>query len=834
MSETKRTSAWSPARLGTGWRGVASAALLYALLLALLFPEAVFEAKVFQGPDSVAPQGLVEGAKALGETDARWNPFLFGGMPARASLSGDPDTYPPGRILRWCIDTLHLPPLSWLLVHYLWMALGLFCFLRSRGMRPWLAWLGGAFFILLPPQVAIGVHGHGSKVMTLAWLPWVLYFADRLVDSAGARRRQALSDTGLLALALACLLLAAHIQVAYYTLLTLGLFGLARLGLVWKRDGLMKFLSPLVLGLVALTLAALASLLLYLPVQEYSAHSIRGVGSGGGASYAYATAWSLHPAEWSSFIWPASWGLGAETYFGRMPMTDYANYLGLLPLLAAIPLFWRRPRNFDLFWLGLALFATLIAAGRHLPLLHRPLYDLLPGFNRFRVPVMILLLQQFAVAILFARGLEFALRDRLALNRLRNLLVGGVLLMLIGAAAGPGLVEKKAAGALRAKYASQLQRATPVQAGRLIDSLSKPSADWIREDALRGAFLLLLVLAAVELRRRAPERGLLGGRIPLEAALALACVLLLLGDFMPLDDRVLHPEKHWDYRSEQRLWAKPAGTTRSLPRRTLRFLEENLEDQRFYALPGSAFAANAAAGAGLASLGGYHAAKLALADSVLKALPKGGTELLGRFAVRYLISPRAINPGADFRSAAEPGATEEAVYENLHALPRLRLNDRFAVEAPALSRDKLLSGRAVAGLTTVDRDPGIPAAASSDTGEPGRVTEARFGLDSVVCRALLTRPALLLLADMSYPGWRASVDGESVELLLADGFHRAVALPAGEHEVRFDFMPTGLGTLAALRKAAFGIMALLIVLGLPWRRPGAKRYTRDSGEEMAT
>jgi hypothetical protein len=833
MSERKRRSSWSPARLGAGWCGLGLAALLYVLLLALLFPEAVFEGKVFQGPDSVAPLGLAEGAAALDESGAHWNPFIFGGMPARASLSGDPDAYPPARLLRWSIDGLRLPPLTWLLVHYLWLALGIFSFLRGRGVRPWLAWLGGAFFILLPPQVAIGAHGHGSKVMTLAWLPWVLRFADRLMNSARDRRRLALADTGLLALALACLLLAAHIQVAYYTLLTLGLFGLARVALEWKRGGPGRALPPLGLALAALLLATAASLLLYLPVQEYSAYSIRGVSSGGGASYAYATAWSLHPAEWSSFIWPASWGLGAETYFGHMPMTDYANYLGLLPLLAAIPLFWRRPRNFDLFWLGLALFATLVAAGRHLPLLHRPLYDFLPGFNRFRVPVMILLLQQFAVALLFARGLELALRDRLALGRLRNLLVGGVLLLLISAAIGPGLVEDKAGAALHAKYAAQLQRAQPAQARQFIDSLSKPSGEWLREDALRGAFLLLLVLAAIEMRRRGGEGAGLGGRIPSEALIALACTLLLLGEFLPLDGRVVHPERHWEHRAGQRLWGKPSSTLRSLPRGTLRFLKENLADQRFYALPGSAFSANGAAGAGLASLGGYHAAKLALADSVLTGLPGGGTELLGRFAVRYILSPGAINAGPDFRPAAEPGSTEEAVYENLRALPRLRLTDSYIVEAPASSRARLLSGRAESGLTMLDRDPGF-AVADSNAEEPGRILETDFGLDSVACRVSLTRPALLLLADMNYPGWRVSVDGQEAELLVADGFHRAVALPAGEHTVRFEFVPTGHATLGAVRITAFGAMALLIILGLPWRRPGEHRDPRDSCEEMTT
>ncbi len=424
----KAESRASAGRLSTalqlrGWPGLAAAALLYAILLALVFPEAVFEGRVFISPDSVAPRGFSDYLEREG-VSANWNPFIFGGMPAYASLGHDRNLYLPGPLLRGATRLLSLPPLTWLLAHYLWLGLGLFLFLRARGVRPWLAWLAGAWFLMLPPQIAIGAHGHGSKVMTLAWLPWVLLAADRLLGARAGRqrgRRRSLADAALLAAATAGLLLAAHIQVAYYALVTLALFALGRLALIGRRAGWRAALLPLGLGLAALAIAAAASAPLYGPVWEYSARSIRGAAEGGGTGFEYATGWSLAPAEWTTFLWPASWGDGAESYFGLMPMTDYANYLGWLPLAAAALLFWgRRPRPFDLFFLGLALAATLVAAGRYLPLAYRTLYELLPGFNRFRVPVMILLLQQLAFAVLMARGLELAWRERASLLRLRR------------------------------------------------------------------------------------------------------------------------------------------------------------------------------------------------------------------------------------------------------------------------------------------------------------------------------------------------------------------------------------------------------------------------------
>jgi hypothetical protein len=72
-------------------------------------------------------------------------------------------------------------------------------------------------------------------------------------------------------------------------------------------------------------------------------------------------------------------------------------------------------------------------------------------------------------------------------------------------------------------------------------------------------------------------------------------------------------------------------------------------------------------------------------------------------------------------------------------------------------------------------------------------------------------PAYLVLSEIWYPGWRATVNGADVPVLRANHALRAVALPAGELTVRLWFAPEswrwGLGLIAA---GLIGSVVLLV------------------------
>jgi uncharacterized membrane protein YfhO len=50
-------------------------------------------------------------------------------------------------------------------------------------------------------------------------------------------------------------------------------------------------------------------------------------------------------------------------------------------------------------------------------------------------------------------------------------------------------------------------------------------------------------------------------------------------------------------------------------------------------------------------------------------------------------------------------------------------------------------------------------------------------------------PSLLVLSENHYPGWRAFLDDKSVAILRVNYNQRGVALPAGNHRVRFVYQP---------------------------------------------
>jgi hypothetical protein len=127
----------------------------------------------------------------------------------------------------------------------------------------------------------------------------------------------------------------------------------------------------------------------------------------------------------------------------------------------------------------------------------------------------------------------------------------------------------------------------------------------------------------------------------------------------------------------------------------------------------------------------------------------------------------------------------------------------FAPEAleGALGQESLSDRVFVEGPAAGGPDPASPPSRTSRSLELLRETAGtqRWRVDAPAGGWLVVR-------DLYWPGWKARVDGRPVPLLPADGVFRAVALPAGTHQVEFRYRPLSFGL--------GGVLAVLAGLGL--------------------
>ena len=182
---------------------------------------------------------------------------------------------------------------------------------------------------MMPYITAMLVHGHGSQVMTICYMPWVFYTYIKLKNNLSMK------NIGIFALILTLQLLRGHIQMAYYTWMMLGLYiiiDFVHIFFIKKK----KDFKWIVYSMSGLLLSVLTCLSLYLPMLSYAPFSTRSSGVSGGAGIDYATEYSFSFGEILTFFIPSYYGFGDQTYWGTMTMTNFPNYMGIILLLLSV------------------------------------------------------------------------------------------------------------------------------------------------------------------------------------------------------------------------------------------------------------------------------------------------------------------------------------------------------------------------------------------------------------------------------------------------------------------------------------------------------------------
>tara|TARA_Y100001970_G_scaffold16512_1_gene18569 strand:- start:5348 stop:7618 length:2271 start_codon:yes stop_codon:yes gene_type:complete len=367
------------------------------LIASFLYQKFINGTYIFASQDYFAPKMVSESIKNLQNLYQEypyWLPSIFGGMPTIHSLQNISNYYIPNFFLN-ILKIFSAPEIWTQLIHLIFAGLGMYGLLRFLKTDFLVSLFGSILFLLTPYMNVCIVHGHGSQIMTAAYIPWVCLAMLKLWN------QQNLQNLGWLAILIGFQLQRGHIQIAYYTWLMIAIFILYK---ITTSKFLFRFYCYLIGSLLS---GFLMSISIIWPSYLYSEHSIRGAVKGG-AALDYATNWSFSAYEMITFLIPSFYGFGGKTYWGTIEpaMTDFPNYLGIFTLVFIVyGIIKGFKNNLYIYFLLLSIFFLLLSFGKNF-FLFESLFNYMPFFNKFRVPMMALMMFQFSIIILSLLGFQ--------------------------------------------------------------------------------------------------------------------------------------------------------------------------------------------------------------------------------------------------------------------------------------------------------------------------------------------------------------------------------------------------------------------------------------------
>ncbi len=330
-----------------------------------------------------------------------WNPLLGMGAPLLANYQSAL-LYPPNLLLfifgsaygHGVLVTLHL----------IWAGIGMALLVRRLGLGSLSQLIAGLSYSLSGYLVArtwfISIN-HAA-----AWLPWIIYATDRLVESVPRRNfRHFYPSVFLLAVTFSFQWLAGHAQTAWYSLC------LSAAWLIWQaisfdtwRDRLRTMSAYLSAGILGFVLTA-AQLL---PTLEYLLNTARATT----VDLELAMAYSFWPWRALGLLLPDLFGNPSRgNYWGYANFWEDAIYIGIITLIFAIlgivaSLRGKGSRpTLGRFLVCVSVITVILALGANTPVFPF-LFDHVPTFDLFNAPARWNLLLVFSLALLAAVGAD--------------------------------------------------------------------------------------------------------------------------------------------------------------------------------------------------------------------------------------------------------------------------------------------------------------------------------------------------------------------------------------------------------------------------------------------
>ncbi|MCL4298923.1 MAG: hypothetical protein KJ077_24515 [Anaerolineae bacterium] len=732
-----------------------------------------------------------------------WTPLILSGMPLAANQLAML-AYPPAWLFLFL--PLELVFNGLFVFHFLWGGLGIYLLLReSFKLSATAALLGGLTFALNGKWLAHAAGGHVSLVGAIAWMPWTVFGVHMLLE---ARRRgdeeqggnfRTLVDSLLPGLGWAVLVaVSLAMQIVTHTLPVIYSAYLIAAMVIWHiasqpasraaRQDLISaprlritpqseaspwdasyFLREVTAWLVWLLfiflLAGLLGAAQVLPLLELAQFSNRSL------SLSEATAFALSPVQLLVGLLLPSARAGHE----------YIIYAGLMPLLLA-PFGLTRKNRWAWFYGLLFLFTILFALGPNNPL-HSLFYYLMPGFRWVRTPARIFFVGALALAALAGFGADRLTQQPWSpsakkwLTRLTVALAPLALLVGLGLAFGFG-------------------QTGPVFRSALALAIFIPLG------------LILILLRAQRYLAPPLTVTLLGLLLFFDLAWFDASMLR----FVPLDEALAPGRDAAEYLAQKPGYFRVYSPSYSLPMQTAAAADLSLADgvEPVHLAVYDQFMARA---------GGYHDASFSVTipkfgpgplETSLKDV-KPDLKLLGLLNVTYLVSAFPMDgPGLILETKVD----QSFIYRNELALPRAWV----AHEAVPAEEDWLGQLTAQSNLRNlVIVESGINSqqpVSSALTDTNSQLTTANitsYSSDRIEVETDITTPGWLVLSEIWYPGWQATVNGVAQPVEKVNGLLSGLYLSQpGAYHISLTYQP---GSVFWGQRIS-GLTAALLLAGL--------------------
>jgi hypothetical protein len=785
-------------------------AIIIFILISIIYFSPVLNNKVLDPGDvkrwKAAAREITEFREKEGE-EALWTNTMFSGMPAYQISVNYPTnitTY-----LHKLIN-LYLPkPANILFVSLI----GFYIFLIAFGVNPWISIAGAVAYAFSSYFFTILEAGHITKAQALGYMPPII---------AGvhlAFNRKYLIGAVLMGLFLAMQLYVNHLQITYYTLIIILLYGIFELYRVIREKDYLHLLKSTGILLIVVIFAVGSRTPNIWSTWEYTKYTMRGKpeltadieNQTSGLDRDYATAWSYGIDETMTLFIPnfkggSSMGeLGEKSatyellknaqnaseakrmcknlplYWGDQTFTHGPVYLGAVVMFLFIfSLFIVRGKL--KWWLLTATILSIVLAwGRNFMALTNLFLDYFPLYNKFRTVSMILIITEFAVPVLAFLALKEILTENINPKEFKRALkislfsLGGIALFFT---IFPGALSFSGPG--DESYISQ-------GANVFIDALKEDRQMLLRNDSFRSLVFTLLTA------------GLLYvfyiKKIKLNVFIISICALVIF-DMWPVDKRYLNNDDFVPERQTREVFQPYQADLNILADEDPYFRVFDLTEDPFRSARASYFHF---------SIGGYHGAKFRrYQDLIEHHISKNNMNVLNMLNTKYFI---ILSDKQQPEARLNTGALGNAWF-----VDKIILVNNADEELNALTDFNPLS-QAIVDKKFEQNIKDL----EMTTDSTASIHLSSYKPNHLVYESSCTNDQLAVFSEIYYDkGWNATIDGKPVSHLRSDYVLRALVVPSGKHTIEFRFTPHAYftGNKIALASSLLLILFALGVIGM--------------------